>query len=261
MRWMQPITPDETAESAPNYLSSVSDLMAGLLFLFILTITVFSLSLAHQEELFESKVVEKQTEIDKLKNTDQARNDLLRYLEERLREEHIHVEIDPRNGVLHLPEAILFESGSDEFNPGGYAALGKLAAILGHILPYYAANTGLPVEDIDRINPFRAILDAVFIEGHTDDRPIRNSQLFKSNWELSASRAIHTFQILTETRPDLQGLLNKKGQPLFGFSGYADTRPVRPNDSEENRMLNRRIDIRFIMALPGNTDEIPHDHS
>ena len=52
-----------------NYLATVSDLMAGLLFLFIITVAVFALSMQTQEDEYQSKTTEKQEEIDKLKNT------------------------------------------------------------------------------------------------------------------------------------------------------------------------------------------------
>jgi flagellar motor protein MotB len=55
---------------------------------------------------------------------------------------------------------------------------------------------------------------------------------------------------MMEVMPELKKLKNSEGQSLFGVSGYADSRPVKENTNDENRRLNRRIDIRFILSQP-----------
>ncbi|RLB62878.1 MAG: flagellar motor protein MotB, partial [Deltaproteobacteria bacterium] len=66
----------------------------------------------------------------------------------------------------------------------------------------------------------------VAIEGHTDNIPMTSSPLYPSNWELSSSRATAVLRYLVE----------KKGIPAKRLMavGYADTRPLVPNDSPEN---------------------------
>lgn len=74
----------------------------------------------------------------------------------------------------------------------------------------------------------------ISVEGHTDDIPI-SSERFKSNWDLSASRALSVTHELT------------KGEMLdnarFMVVGHADTLPFVPNESWHNRALNRRVEI------------------
>ena len=80
------------------------------------------------------------------------------------------------------------------------------------------------------------------IEGHTDNAPIRTAR-FPSNWELSASRATSVARALLELQPLDPQLLRP--------SGFADTRPAVPLDSEEAATLditevrarNRRVVI------------------
>ncbi|MFQ5454453.1 MAG: flagellar motor protein MotB, partial [Candidatus Zixiibacteriota bacterium] len=72
------------------------------------------------------------------------------------------------------------------------------------------------------------------IEGHSDDRPI-NTLLFPSNWELSTSRATQVVRYFI----DNYGLPPNKISAL----GYGEYRPVKPNNSIENRAKNRRVDI------------------
>jgi chemotaxis protein MotB len=92
-------------------------------------------------------------------------------------------------------------------------------------------------------------LEALFIEGHTDSVPIKNAR-FADNWELSTSRAVSISRALTIARPNLLNLKNPNGLPVLGVSGYGENRPVADNSSDEGRRKNRRIDIRFILAYP-----------
>ncbi|MBD3297425.1 MAG: OmpA family protein [candidate division Zixibacteria bacterium] len=73
----------------------------------------------------------------------------------------------------------------------------------------------------------------IHVEGHTDDRPIETVQ-FKSNWELSAARAANFVRYLQDHGADPEHLV---------VIGYGPHRPIAPNDSDENRARNRRIEI------------------
>lgn len=70
------------------------------------------------------------------------------------------------------------------------------------------------------------------ITGHTDDIPIRTLQ-FPSNWELSSKRAEEIVGLLQTHMPDRE---------IVG-EGVADSAPIVPNNSRENRAINRRIEI------------------
>lgn len=74
----------------------------------------------------------------------------------------------------------------------------------------------------------------ISVEGHTDNVPISMSA-FKSNWELSAARALSVANALMA-----DGELDES---RFMVVGHADTRPYRPNDSAENRAHNRRVEV------------------
>ena len=74
----------------------------------------------------------------------------------------------------------------------------------------------------------------IAVAGHTDDLPISTPR-YRSNWELSTSRAtsvVHELLRLGEIVPE-----------RFVLDGYADTQPLVPNDSSENRAQNRRVEI------------------
>ena len=72
------------------------------------------------------------------------------------------------------------------------------------------------------------------MEGHTDDVPVDNER-FSSNWELSVARAVNIVRYFTSEG----GISPEK----LSAAGYADSRPILPNVSDQNRELNRRVEI------------------
>ena len=117
---------------------------------------------------------------------------------------------DSRGLVITLNQTAFFHSGSADFDPSMYPTLGKIADALAQI-----------------DNPIR-------LEGHTDSRPIHNDR-FQNNWQLSSARSIAVLELL-EVR---FGISSSR----LAVAGYADTAPVSPNDSEEGRARNRRVDV------------------
>lgn len=89
----------------------------------------------------------------------------------------------------------------------------------------------------------------MLIEGHTDDVPISRAE-FRDNWELGSARAINTYKALHAFEPSLAGLRNRRGEDLLGVSSYEAHRPVSLERTPEGLRLNRRIDVRFLIAAP-----------
>ena len=140
------------------------------------------------------------------------------------------VSVTRREVIITLPEALLFESGkarlSEEAKP--------LVRRIGNLLLQYPGK--------------------IAVEGHTDDVPINQQPApgartweialarstgdgpYASNWELSAARALQVVHLLTREKvvsPDkLVARALGPSQPLF------------PNDSDEHRAKNRRIELR-----------------
>lgn len=73
----------------------------------------------------------------------------------------------------------------------------------------------------------------ISVEGHTDNIPI-NTARFPSNWELSAARAISVLLFLEQ-----EGIATNRMRAI----GYADTRPLQPNDTPQGRAGNRRVEL------------------
>ncbi len=73
------------------------------------------------------------------------------------------------------------------------------------------------------------------VDGHTDVRPI-NSPQFKSNWELSAGRAISVVQYLIAKGVSPQRLV---------AAGFGEFQPIEPEKTEEAYTRNRRIELKL----------------
>ena len=97
----------------------------------------------------------------------------------------------------------------------------------------------------------KPLLEAVLVEGHTDNVPISTPE-FEDNWQLASARAINTYKALLELRAEpRRSCKNARGEDLLGVSGYEAHRPVSlAADAPTGRRLNRRIDLRFLIAAP-----------
>jgi len=233
---MRPCNNGECAEI--GYEMSIGDLMAGLLFIFIITLMVFVLN--NQRKMTEM--------IDQLQNSKQLRTEMLTDIQNRLSREGIDVEVDVEHGILHLTEkAVHFASARASLDEGERAKLGKIAEVLASVVPRYA------VADPGGTNApsltHKGRLESVFIEGHTDNVPYATAQ-FEDNWDLSARRAIYIYRAFAAYQPKLSALRNTDDFPLFGISGYGESRPRVRYDKPTPAAANRRIDLRFIMTPP-----------
>lgn len=112
--------------------------------------------------------------------------------------------------IVRFPGKFAFPSGTESLTSDFLIALNNLAVII-------EKSAG-----------------EIVIAGHTDDRPI-HTERFRSNWDLSTARAnsvVHYLLEYTDIDP-----------ARLAVKGYGDSRPLAENDSEENRALNRRVEI------------------
>ncbi|HCG7077642.1 TPA: flagellar motor protein MotB [Vibrio parahaemolyticus] len=88
----------------------------------------------------------------------------------------------------------------------------------------------------------------VRISGHTDNQRL-DSELYRSNWDLSSQRAVSVAQEMEKVR----GFSHQR----LRVRGMADTEPLVPNDSDESRALNRRVEISIMQGEPLYSEEVP----
>ncbi len=119
--------------------------------------------------------------------------------------------------VSIVAEGVLFDAGSAEIKPQGRIILDEIS------------------------NTLATLPNQLSIEGHTDNSPISTGQ-FPSNWELSTARASTVLRYLAAQ--------HNLGQSRLQAAGYADQRPVAPNDTDSGRAQNRRVDIAVLSENP-----------
>jgi len=122
----------------------------------------------------------------------------------------VNTEVTERGLVIHIMESALFEAGKAELTDEAKKTLSIVARHLAS-LPNH-----------------------IRIEGHTDNLPIR-TPVFPSNWELSSARATEVVRFFIDdfrVKPEMISAL-----------GYGEFRPLIPNNTPENRAMNRRVDI------------------
>lgn len=251
---------DSHTEEDENYFVSMTDMMVGILFIFIIMLMVFALNFrqltdetvqltAEQlEQLNKANELAEQiaalrkqiaNEISELNKADQARNELLEAIKTKLDVVGLKVTIDKDTGVLRLAEdAIRFAPQSSQLDVEAQRNVDAVAKVLLDVLPDYTACPG----GITCQPSTGYVVETVFIEGHTD-----KTGWDSLNWQLSTERAVNTYRRIVDNFPGLRALVNSGAREILSVSGYAYTRPAIEQDDTEGYRINRRIDLRFVM--------------
>ncbi len=132
--------------------------------------------------------------------------------------------VDDRRGlVVEVPEAVAFAPGQ---------------AVLSPVARETMARIGGAIADLP---------NAVRVEGHTDDAPIRTAR-FASNFELSTARATEVVALFVRDAAIAAARLSA--------AGYGEHRPRAANTTPDGRTRNRRVDI-VILNLATEIAEEP----
>lgn len=163
----------------------------------------------------ESEVLDQLRGLEQLieQQKQEAQKDAIEFaqvLSEEIGDGAVEVETDGSKLIIRVKEKGSFDSGSAELKFDYIPVIAKIRDVL-----------------ID-------VTGRVAIEGHTDNIPYSGSR-FSSNWDLSAARALAVAEeLFSDPRID---------ESRFQVSGYADSKPLVPNNSPENRSRNRRVEI------------------
>ena len=114
---------------------------------------------------------------------------------------------------------VFFDSGSSGLLPEGRGELDQLATAITEL------EKKIPAE----------IPWVLRVDGHTDVRPI-NSPQFKSNWDLSAARAISVVQYLISRGVSPQRLV---------AAGFGEFQPLDTATTDDAYKRNRRIELKL----------------
>jgi len=182
-----------------------------MLILMIFFAALYGLSYMQSVE-YEMAIAEMDTMNPNLKKEILLAKNMQKYIEDHQIIDIAEIKVSARYIRMNLKSPALFESGRAEMKTG--------------ILHLF--------EELSR--QLTMVDNSLVIEGHTDNIPIHN-KFFNSNWELSAARAFSVLYILIKKGIDPKRL---------AAHGFGEFRPAFPNDSEENRARNRRIEITII---------------
>ncbi|NOV00431.1 OmpA/MotB family protein [Paenibacillus planticolens] len=141
--------------------------------------------------------------------------DLLKQVQAYIKDQNLEAQVsasDTDRGVaITLNDLFLFDLGKADLKAGSAPILQKLASL------------------------FPTLNSKVSIEGHTDNLPLATGSPYKDNWGLSFARSLSVLRYFSDTA--------KLDDNKFIATAYADTMPKVPNDSDENRSKNRRVEI------------------
>lgn len=196
---------------------------------------------------------------ERLTGNDTARRGLLESIQDRLLADHgIRVTIDAARGVLRIPEtAVTFAVGSANLDAKNAQRVQIIGQVLAEELTCFTSSSLKENgKACGKRNPNGNTLDAVFLEGHTDNQTFRGDASGSRNLTLSTARSSSVYQSLLTGNKTLAALRNDKDEVLFSLSGYGSERPVpghfhaAPTDDT----ANRRIELRFILTEPRMTE-------
>jgi chemotaxis protein MotB len=159
----------------------------------------------------EQERAAKEAEIAKLNRTQE---ELSRSLQDEIAKGNITIQQVRDQLTINMVDRVLFDSGQAQVKPAGMKVLKQVSDVLKNVSD-----------------------KQIRIEGHTDNVPIsaKLQDKFKTNWELSTTRATTVVRYLTD-----HGGVDRHA---LSAVGYADTKPIASNDNESGRTANRRIEI------------------
>lgn len=147
---------------------------------------------------------EKETE-----QLDQLKQKLETYITDNHLQDVISLNNTERGVEVTLKDVILFDLGKANLKETSFQTLNTLVGLI------------------------KAVPNAINIEGHTDNMPIQTAE-YESNWELSSARAVSVLHYFGS---------HDIPQERMQFTGYGEFKPLYPNDTDQHRQANRRVNI------------------
>jgi len=200
-------------EESPVWLTIYSDLMTNLMLFFLMLYGITRMSVDAKTTILDSIASHFDSAVKReaLRETfEKTAADIKDSAVDALGNPVVsRVIIEPSGYRIILKAPVMFDSASDTIKKASMKDLRELGSFI------------------------RTIPNAIEIAGHTDSTPVEGTR-WRSNWELSLARAESVRRFLTASSISAE---------RFCISGYGSTRPLYPNDSAENRLRNRRIEI------------------
>lgn len=269
---------EHAVEEESSYIS-MTDMMVGLLLIFIILLTYFVM-----QSRSEAEAASRVSKVEQAAVV--ARGLIFDRIESRIDDDR--VDFDANSGTIRFSDEILrFASNSSEIPIESYDVLSNLAAQLAATVPCLAhldsdqpdrldcswldenfAERGWAIfgRDLGSFEDFRQDdstgapniwIDGVIVEGHTDCVPFGGVDPDFGNWRLGAERAARTYLFLTEQSPTLEQIFSKdpddpvqagSAHRVMGVASFADRRPASSFSANEYPNDPRRAGSEWLSA-------------
>lgn len=207
------LQPGMVLHEKPQYWTSYSDMMAGLLMVFMLFLTLILLD-------YRTMLEAKQSEIDRLLG---VKAQIIQALDREFGDSKLDIEIDPQTGAIRFKGGVFFELDSTEISDTG-------RSYLEEFIPKYMAIILSP--------RFRPYVAQIIVEGHTDQ-----SGTYLYNLELSQRRAFAVVREILD--PDFPEFPEKQLlQTAITANGRSYSQPLQ-EDGRIDWDRSRRVEFQF----------------
>jgi chemotaxis protein MotB len=214
----------ENKDVVDGWMGTYGDMVTLLMAFFVMLYSASDPDPGKYEEIVESmkEAFSKQDIENEFKELHESLEDII---ENQILENAVEIELGPNGISIQIPGSSLFASGS--------------ADIMTDMAPVIVEISTAITQLLDQSSYHDYMIE---VEGHTDDEPIgEDSEIFNSNWDLSAIRATGIVELLYNS-----GIEMDKLKPI----ARAESIPLLPNRDEngipipENRAKNRRVVIK-----------------
>ena len=214
----------ENKDVVDGWMGTYGDMVTLLMAFFVMLYSASDPDPGKYEEIVESmkEAFSKQDVENEFKELHENLEDII---ENKIFENAVEIELGPNGILIQIPGSSLFASGS--------------ADIMTDMAPVIVEISTAITQLLDQSSYHDYMIE---VEGHTDDEPIgEDSEIFSSNWDLSAIRATGIVELLYNSGIDMDKL-----KPI----ARAESIPLLPNRDEngipipENRAKNRRVVIK-----------------
>lgn len=227
---MAMIKEEDCPEGLPGWLATFGDLMSLLLTFFVLLLSFSSTNiqsfqhamgalqgalgvLSGQPELslpIRQSMPKTEGNLSQAEMMNKAGQELEHAVEETGLQGDVHLEESTAGIIIRISDRLFFDSADANIKESAALVLDAV---------------GKAIEPLP---------NHVNIQGHTDTRPV-NTPRFASNWELSGMRALAVGRYFIDRH-------NVSPQRV-SITGYSEYQPLAPNNTEENMVKNRRVEI------------------
>ena len=214
----------ENKDVVDGWMGTYGDMVTLLMAFFVMLYSASDPDPGKYEEIVGSmkEAFSKQDVENEFKELHESLEDII---ENKNLENAVEIKLGPNGILIQIPGSSLFASGS--------------ADIMTDMAPVIAEISTAITQLLDQSSYHDYMIE---VEGHTDDEPIgEDSEIFSSNWDLSAIRATGIVELLNNS-----GIEMDKLKPI----ARAESIPLLPNRDEngipipENRAKNRRVVIK-----------------